>query len=156
MIGLIYFRKGDMAWLNSPSLENECTILKNWFFFWWNKWWRWWFFEKWTRHGQMPQFDNQCEFLRNFMHNYFLEWRMGLNKQKTCPKTQNKPKCPRGEWVPFGRVPIGTLNLAPTFCIFWRVFIFFFFFFLFFEKIFFIRSGPWNTFPVYIKLSKLI
>ena len=22
-----------MAWLNSPSLENECTILKNWFFF---------------------------------------------------------------------------------------------------------------------------
>ena len=25
------------------------------------------FFEKWMRYGQMPQFDNQYEFLRNFI-----------------------------------------------------------------------------------------
>ena len=28
MIDLIFFRKGDKAWPNAPSLENECMILK--------------------------------------------------------------------------------------------------------------------------------
>ena len=76
----------------------------------------------------------------NVLRNFIAQPLFGVKNraktdQKMCPKTQNKAKCLRGDWVPIGtlRVSIGTPNLASTF----HVFLMHFPYFLFFEKYFY-------------------
>ena len=70
----------------------------------------------------MSQFNNQCEFLRNFIAQLLFGMKNRAKMdQKRCPKTQNKSKFPQRDWVPVNTlgVPIGTRNFTPTFRVFY-------------------------------------